>query len=477
MQPSFIYAGLAMGILIKSSEVEGRAAGRSRALYYRDAAQASLEASWNSQWIDPTLAEAALILALFESSSHPEHTSQRASTAIGFLDSIIRALSLTFIDASDPTVSTFSRRSVPIVPRSSHSPHSSSSRYSSISPHSSPKESCSCRHFSHLTPSSPVTSGSPFPTDSQQMSYSWSATLGWDPSWSDAEVRKEEGRRVCWSALSLVSGYTAYCVMFQEKPLDLFLIDASNWKLLFPGEILARPSTSRSPNPSQRGSPSPKETIWALHCRSMLLWNSCLLLRDDTISHEERADLAWESWVEAGCIQDALDEHTCNVDTGLMYMCREFIYKYVSLTRLSVTQTLRRLVPSSEISSSMFNRKHAEEWLYYQDQLAKHVKSSIHHLGHPQGQFLTRRPWSGEWFAGQLATCLLLWSRDRSLLLALELAKSFLVPLDVLNCLWPCAESQARGQQLRERLDAACQSAGMQSPLPRDYTLPPILAR
>jgi len=61
IQPSFVLAGLAMATLMKSSETELASSGRNRALWLRDAAQAALESAWNSDWIDATLAEAALV--------------------------------------------------------------------------------------------------------------------------------------------------------------------------------------------------------------------------------------------------------------------------------------------------------------------------------------------------------------------------------------------------------------------------------
>lgn len=50
-----------MATLMKSSDMERGERGRERALYLRDAAQSALEASWNSQSIDLTLAEAAMV--------------------------------------------------------------------------------------------------------------------------------------------------------------------------------------------------------------------------------------------------------------------------------------------------------------------------------------------------------------------------------------------------------------------------------
>lgn len=77
MQPSLVFAGLALATLIKSSEMELSTAGRNRAAWLRDQAHASLEASWNAQWIDITLAKAAFVRTHFL--SHNLSFSHRAT--------------------------------------------------------------------------------------------------------------------------------------------------------------------------------------------------------------------------------------------------------------------------------------------------------------------------------------------------------------------------------------------------------------
>ena len=59
-------------------------------------------------------------------------------------------------------------------------------------------------------------------------------------------------------------------------------------------------------------------------------------------------------------------------------------------------------------------------------------------LGETPGHLLSRRPFQVSWFSSQVAICLALWGYDRSLMQALELAKTFLIPLDALCILWPC---------------------------------------
>ena len=76
---------------------------------------------------------------------------------------------------------------------------------------------------------------------------------------------------------------------------------------------------------------SPKESVWALYCRCMLLWNFCNRFREPS-QEEERAEQAHEAFLEAQAIEDSLNAHRCNLDTTLIYNCREYIHKCVTYT-------------------------------------------------------------------------------------------------------------------------------------------------
>jgi hypothetical protein len=100
--------------------------------------------------------------------------------------------------------------------------------------------------------------------------------------------------------------------------------------------------------------------------------------------------------------------------------------------------------------------------VYYQEQVAKRIKNSLTRITEPSGQVILRRPYHIGWFTNQVSMCvfcccailfsflirfgsgciffrcLALWEGDRDLFRALELAKSFLAPTEVLNSLWPC---------------------------------------
>jgi hypothetical protein len=191
MQPALVYSCLALAMLLRSSEIELGANGRAHALRLRDAAQSHLHESWNLQWIDLGLAEAAMVLALFETSAHPQHDDTRVEAALILLDKIIEALRLTDIDARDPDTLDHST-GVPTI----------------ANPRPPPKQ-CECT------------------TSRDDGSATWSFPA-WDPSGTEAEVKAEETRRLCWSALILVANHTVARAAEQREPLDLFLVNPSN---------------------------------------------------------------------------------------------------------------------------------------------------------------------------------------------------------------------------------------------------------
>jgi hypothetical protein len=94
--------------------------------------------------------------------------------------------------------------------------------------------------------------------------------------------------------------------------------------------------------------------------------------------------------------------------------------------------------------------------VFYEDQVIRRVNNLVHSLNSQAAHQLTRRPYRINWFINQLAmsvffsmcevpagfsrfySCLVLWTHDPTLDDALKLAKSILIPIDVLNALWPC---------------------------------------
>lgn len=228
-----------------------------------------------------------------------------------FVDRIIFALSLQRIDEGDIDVPVFRPDQPPMV----------------FTPDFDPvPERCRC--ISPALPTSPGDQGH------------YAATFIYVPPWtgkSDQENDKEECRRICWAALTLMSNYTATCAVFHQEPVTLQLTDPCNvswcthtppgsfltlgsqFALLFPGEDYERVQGVQGR--------SPKQSVWALYCRSMLLWNSVSQRRQQTWSTELRGRFAVDAFNEARIIQEAIDMHQCNLDTSLIYLTREFIYK------------------------------------------------------------------------------------------------------------------------------------------------------
>ena len=88
-----------------------------------------------------------------------------------------------------------------------------------------PESGCSCEKLSL---------GSQWPEARKQVPL-WVSTPMWNQEWTEGEIKKEECRRVCWSALMLVSGQTSFADAVKWKVQDLFMVEPSNV-----GAILSR---------------------------------------------------------------------------------------------------------------------------------------------------------------------------------------------------------------------------------------------
>lgn len=224
------------------------------------------------------------ILVLFEVCCHPEHSEYRATSMLQTLDSLIQSLGFLSLDASDPRVTRFGDHQVPIVPAilpasqpqalfqgegssraammdvyrqqlsrahqqlgqaHAHAPATqlldgvgvggvganmgmnmgmggSAGSSPTLNPAPGASSSnptggdvaeagCSCTLFKISSTSPQSAKTTPF----------WLATPGWNSSWSLAETRYEEQRRLVWSALTLATAHVSYTNSLGEAPLDL----------------------------------------------------------------------------------------------------------------------------------------------------------------------------------------------------------------------------------------------------------------
>ena len=174
------------------------------------------------------------MLSFFEVCAHPRHLTTRIDSSLYILDSIIRSLAMTHLDANDPTASKFVRRAVPamkdspeqsiFMPRSYPSSTTTSPTQQYVQQNqlavdtTTPGSRCSCRDLSL---------GRQWPEAQTQVPL-WASTPMWNQEWTEGEIKKEECRRLCWSALMLVSGQTSYADAVNWRIPDFFMVEPSN---------------------------------------------------------------------------------------------------------------------------------------------------------------------------------------------------------------------------------------------------------
>ena len=89
------------------------------------------------------------------------------------------------------------------------------------------------------------------------------------------------------------------------------------YALLFPGQVLCLAGAA----------PVAENNVWNLCIRSMVLWHTSVRYRSNpNISYEERAQFALNAWLEADAIENALKNHTCDLEGGTLYQAREYLF-------------------------------------------------------------------------------------------------------------------------------------------------------
>lgn len=90
---------------------------------------------------------------------------------------------------------------------------------------------------------------------------------------------------------------------------------------------------------------------------------------------------------------------------------------------------------------------------------------------------LTKRPFLLFWFMALIERALTLWSYDRSLVFALDVAKALSRPVEYLMTLWPCAEQRRRWESLQGKLNNSVFAAAVPGPpsTPAIPQSPPVL--
>ena len=82
--------------------------------------------------------------------------------------------------------------------------------------------------------------------------------------------------------------------------------------------------------------------LWTLYLRSMLLLHSCVRKRADSMSTEaERAHFAMHTWLEIDALENALNQHTCDLERNFGFQAREMIFS----ARMCVSHEFQRYIP------------------------------------------------------------------------------------------------------------------------------------
>ncbi|KAI0372180.1 hypothetical protein BV20DRAFT_940530 [Pilatotrama ljubarskyi] len=454
IQPSLILSALALATFFRSHEGELGARGRHRALKLRDQAQAALEASLSSRWIDHSLVQAAWLIAFFEICAHPLHSTARVRSSMGMLDSLLRAMGLLLIDAEDPRASVFIT-GVPAVTNALARPLRQPSVQDVLN------APCSCMSF---------TLGHTWPMV-REFAPLWDMTPTWQSQWTESEIRKEECRRLVWSSVMLTAGHSSYTAANPEMEVQqLFLMDPRNYALLFPGESL---TYADGPGDLSAIPPPDKDSVWALYIRAMLMWNSCIRMRaDTTLPDAEKAAFAVAAWREIDAIEEALKRHTCRIERSFLFQGRELLFN----SRMCIAYEFQRCLPQPTAHANLlFYRRKADEWLSTLASLGKRVlNAGLPSVTGLPAASLAKRPFLLFWFMSQIERALTLWSYDQSLTLALDVAKALSRPVEYLMGLWPCPEQRRRWDDLHRKLVNSCCAAGVPLTSSASPSAPPI---
>jgi len=150
------------------------------------------------------------LIAFFEVCAHPRHSTQRVTSSMMMLDSLVRYMNLMTIDVEDERVIRWPETTPPIVPRPWKTSPTSSATPT--------PDACSCRDqtLGHRWPLAATTVPS------------WVSTPSWPDGLPESEIQKEECRRLIWSSVQLFAAYNSYSVARGTQVVKFALCKASN---------------------------------------------------------------------------------------------------------------------------------------------------------------------------------------------------------------------------------------------------------
>jgi len=361
------------------------------------------------------------------------------------LDSLILGLGFLDLDKEEYNVTTFRPNSMPSLfgPFSDHTGQAAIGQGTT-------KQGCSCSRF-QLSNTSP---------SSKTITPLWLACPGWSEEWVVVETRREEQRRLVWSALSLTSGFLSYYDSLMSQTLSI--AKAWNFKVFLPGEKLFGPS-------QMQDDLAAKHSVWALYSRCHMLYSSCLTVHhDENVSEYDKGQLAMQAWLECERIENMLDAHTCDIEKATLYFGRQVLFD----TKNLVSSQYSRYVPHPSIGDPRFHRDKAMLWLRYQQNVMQQFLGALSRVTGLRENTLATRPYFTFWFHDQLDRYLHIWEQDPTLRIALDLCVQLLPTAECLLNLFPSNGPRLKYEVLHQRLVNACNFSGIPSPSPPRYMNP-----
>ncbi len=208
IQPGLVLALLACNTLFRTGEDGPTHPGRQLACGYADAARAMIQQSVIANKTDPSLAQAALVLSIFETCPHPLHSLERSAAALKQMDAIMQMFCLFAIDVTDERVSIYLPNQVPKLSIDSATGDSMPDGI--------------------LSPEIEKTVLAPEDQSSRHQAAMWSPVPKWPAHWTESDMRKDESRRVAWTASSVVAAFSAWSLAMGTPPLDLYSAQPEN---------------------------------------------------------------------------------------------------------------------------------------------------------------------------------------------------------------------------------------------------------
>ncbi|WVQ81781.1 hypothetical protein IAT38_003906 [Cryptococcus sp. DSM 104549] len=287
--------------------------GQELALLFGAEAQSILGYCIHAGSQDPSLVAAAIVMCVFEIQPHIQHTTFRASSAIRQLDGVGLTVFASRLDADDDRVSTtvtglprFRRKALQARRQRDHQ----------------------VQLDAHLV--------------------KWAQVPEWDDGWSEAEVWKEEMRRMCWTASSVAATFSLWRFMKGEKALGMTISHPEKFRLFFPGEAVYIENGD-----NEQG----KTTPWAVYQRLCCLWHFVINNRPLNFTQKD------EVTQELQAVEDDLD---MIIEEGGV---RSYIWQSLDWTML-----IRRVI-------GVFDMKTLRKW--FQNQLFFYDMFSRGHDGIP----------------------------------------------------------------------------------------------